>query len=237
MNLWKHVQRFVVEALELGQLKDVVRLAAALFCRIINQHGVCLIPALAVGGSWVGGQDLRVVPDGRQALVDLNAGRVVGGGEAELVAGPDDDALGALLGGEQLRDHLVDVFGAGRGPDCDVEGVDAVVEELARMGALDEVEGVSLVGAVEQSSVEVHDDEYAARLAEGRGGRQGIGHVARRGIWDAAGCSAGDDALVLRGVFEDPGPGCWRGSHSGDVIAIVGTEDIGVVEPVELSTG
>lgn len=168
MNLRKDIQRLGVEALKLGQLEDVVRLAAALLGRVVNQHSVCLVPALTVGGGRrVGGQHAGVVPDGRQALVDLDAGGVVGGGEAELVAGPDDDALGALGGGEQLRDHLVDVFGAGRGPDGDVEGVDAVVEELARVGPLDEVEGVALVGAVEERAVEVHDDEDAARLAEG----------------------------------------------------------------------
>lgn len=48
-----------------------------------------------------------------------------------------------------------------------MEGVDAVVEELAGVGPLDEVEGVALVGAVEQRAVEVHDDEDAARVAEG----------------------------------------------------------------------
>jgi hypothetical protein len=36
---------------------------------------------------------------------------------------------------------------------------------------LDEVEGVALVGAVEERAVEVHDDENAAGLAEGRRGR------------------------------------------------------------------
>lgn len=48
-----------------------------------------------------------------------------------------------------------------------MKGVDAIVEELARVGPLDEVEGVALVGAVEECAVEVHDDEDAARLAEG----------------------------------------------------------------------
>lgn len=167
MNLRKDIQRLGVEALKLGQLEDVVRLAAALFDRVVDQHGVCLVPALAVGRGRVRGEHARVVPNGRQALVDLDAGGVVGGREAELVAGPDDDALCALGGREQLRDHLVDVFGPGRGPDGDVEGVDAVVEELARVRPLDEVEGVALVGAVEERAVEVHDDEDAAGLAEG----------------------------------------------------------------------
>lgn len=167
VNLRKDIQRFGLEALKLGQLEDVVWLAAALFDRVVDQHGVCLVPALAVGRGRVGSEHAGVVPDGRQALVDLDAGGVVGGAEAELVAGPDDDALCALGGGEQLRDHLVDVFGPGRGPDGDVEGVDAVVEELARVRPLDEVEGVALVGAVEERAVEVHDDEDATGLAEG----------------------------------------------------------------------
>lgn len=167
MNLRKDIQRLGVETLKLGQLEDVVRLAAALFDRVVDQHGVCLVPALAVSRGRVRGEHARVVPNGRQALVDLDAGGVVGGRETELVAGPDDDALCALGGREQLRDHLVDVFGPGRGPDGDVEGVDAVVEELARVRPLDEVEGVALVGAVEERAVEVHDDEDAAGLAEG----------------------------------------------------------------------
>lgn len=148
VDLWQHVGRLVAEALKLGELEDVVGLAAALFGRVVDQDGVCLVPALALGGGRVGGHDAGVVPDAGQALVALDAGGVVGGGEAELVAAPDEEALGALLGGEQLRDHLVDVFGAGRGPDCDVEGVDAVVEELVSMRPLDEVERVPLVRPV-----------------------------------------------------------------------------------------
>lgn len=178
----------------------------------------------------MGSQHAGVVPDGRQALVDLDSSGVVGGGEAELVAGPDDDALCALGGGEQLRNHLVDVFGAGRGPDGDVEGVDAVVEELAGVGPLDEVERVALVGTVEERAVEIHDDEDAARLAEGERGRQGLGDVARRGIWDAAGCFTWRDALVSRGVFGEVARDGWRDSHEGvvDVVA----EAIGIVGPV-----
>jgi hypothetical protein len=62
-----------------------------------------------------------------------------------------------------------------------------------------------------------------------------LGDVARRGFWDAAGCSAGGYALVSRGVFgEDAGPCCWRGSHNGVIIAVVVREDIGVIEPVKL---
>lgn len=63
----------------------------------------------------MGGQHAGVVPDGRQALVDLDAGRVVGGGEAELVAAPDDDAFGAL-GGESSCATILSTF-SGRADD------------------------------------------------------------------------------------------------------------------------
>lgn len=234
MDLRQHVGRFVGETLKLGQLEDVVGLAAALFSRVVDEDGVCLVPALALGGGRVGGGNGWVVPDAGEALVALDAGGVVGGGEAELVAAPDDEALCALLGGEQLGDHLVDVFGAGRGPDGDVEGVDAVVEELAGVGPLDEVEGVALVGAVEQRAVEVHDDEDAAGVAEGRRQREGLGDVEGRGVGDAAGCFAGGDAPVLREVLGGESGPCWRGS--GDevvgVVEVVGREvhEVGVVE-------
>lgn len=63
-----------------------------------------------------------------------------------------------------------------------------------------------------------------------------MGHVARRGFWDAAGCFAWGDALVSRGVFGEDARAGGRGSHEGGVVivAVVMAEAIWIVGPVEL---
>lgn len=128
----------------------------------------------------------RVRPDGRQPLVALDPRIVVVQREAKLITSPDEETLGALLGGEQAVDHLVDVVGPGRGPDGDVEGVEAVAEELLGVGPLDEMEGVALGGPVEEGTVEIHDDENATRGGEGHGRGGCAEEVAGRWVWDAS---------------------------------------------------
>lgn len=78
MDLRQHIGRFVGEPLKLGKLEDVVGLTTALFGRVVNQDGVCLVPSLALGGGGMRSDNVWVVPDAGQALVALDAGGVVG---------------------------------------------------------------------------------------------------------------------------------------------------------------
>lgn len=112
MDLGQDVLGFGSEARELGYLEQVEGLAACLFERVVDQDGVCLIPAATCVGSRVRRHDAGIGPDTGEALVDLDLGVVVGRGEAKLVAGPDQEAAFALFGGEQLLDHLGDVLRA-----------------------------------------------------------------------------------------------------------------------------
>lgn len=186
MNLGQDMGRLGLQAGELGHRQDVVGLAPALLARVVDQHGVGLVPARAGGGVRVGGPDARVVPEAGEPLVHLDAGVVVVAREAEAVAGPDDDAARALVGREELGDHVVYVLGPRGRPYRQVERVEAVLEEAPGVGALDEVRRAPGRGPVEEGAVEVEDDEDAARLGEQRGRREGLRQVVRGGGGDAA---------------------------------------------------
>src|SRR4051794_5926243 len=122
----------LLAAEELGYLNGVVRLAPRLLLAVVDEDRVALAPGpvLAVAGR-VRRADDGVAPDAAEPLVALPPGRVVLGGQAEAVAAPDgDDAAALLRGRQELGAHGVDVVRARRGPDHDVEGVNAVGQEL-----------------------------------------------------------------------------------------------------------
>ncbi|GKT85079.1 LOW QUALITY PROTEIN: elongation factor 1-gamma [Colletotrichum tofieldiae] len=204
VDLGHHVARLVCVAKEFGDLEEVVRLAARLLERVVDEHGVGLVPAAAVCGVRVRRLHVLLTPDHIQALVDLHAQLVVGVRQAEAVAAPDGEdaaavrapvglatAARAAAGGaqEELVAHGLDVARTGRGPDDDMEGVEAVLQEAPGVGPLDEGGCLAAVRAVEEGAVEVHDDEDGARggeegrrdvsAAEVIGGR--IGDTAGRG--------------------------------------------------------
>ena len=114
MNLGQNMGRLSLQARKLRNGQDIVRLAPSLFPRIIHQHGIALIPAAAIRKFRMGRSNLGLAPDDGQPLVHLHAGVIVGLGKAKLVACPDDNTLLALLGSEQLRDHVVHVLGTRR---------------------------------------------------------------------------------------------------------------------------
>lgn len=197
MHLRKYVGVFGGKPCELGDLKQIEGFGACLFQRIVEQNGVGLIPAAANGSVWVRIHDLWLRPHGGQALVDLYARVVVCRREVEAIARPDEQTPLALLGGEQLGDHPVDVFGPRRRPDGNVKGVEAVGEELARVGTLDEVEGALLVRTEQEGAVEVYDEEHATRFRQGDGLEEGLRDVMLRRIGHAARGLARGQALSI----------------------------------------
>lgn len=62
-----------------------------------------------------------------------------------------------------MRNHLLHIVRPCGGPDCNVEGVEAVGEEVARVRTLDEVGGAAAGWTIEEGAVEIDDDQYTAR--------------------------------------------------------------------------
>lgn len=175
VHLRQHIQTFVPRELRDGQ--DVERLAPPLLQRVIHQHGICLIPLSPRRRSRMRPLQPLIGPNPRQPLIALHPRIVIRRRQAEGIPCPDEHAALDLGRTQELVDHVTDVVRAGGGPDDDVEGVEAVGEEVAGVGALYEVGGAFPGGAVEEGAVEVDYDEDTARGGEEGGRTECLGEV------------------------------------------------------------
>lgn len=169
MNLRQDVSRLVLHAGELGHGEDVVGLAAAFLVRVVDEDRVRLIPDATRGGSRVRCLDFGTAPHERKALVALDSGVIIGTRESETISSPDNDTTAPLLSCEEAGKHYLNVFRTSRGPESDVEGFKAIIDKFAGMGAFDIVGGLAAKRAIEESAVEIKDDENPSRAIEDGG--------------------------------------------------------------------
>ncbi|TLD25442.1 hypothetical protein PspLS_05765 [Pyricularia sp. CBS 133598] len=148
VNLGQNLGGLSEVADKLGHADEVVRLAAGLLDRVVDEDGVALVPALALGKAGMRDRDLWVQPQSGQALVDLDALGVV-----------VDEAVPLRLVRDQVVDHGADVGRLGRRPDGNPEAREEVVEKGQCVRSGDE--GLGVLGrAVEEGAVQVQDDQY-----------------------------------------------------------------------------
>lgn len=208
MDQRQYLGRLMDVAQELGYRNEVVRLAARLLDRVVDEDGVALVPAVALAELRVGGGDDGVVPQAGEALVALHAAVEVVGREAEALAAPDGDDALELPRRQQLAAHGVDVLCARAAPHDDPEGVDAVLHEAAGVRARHNVRRAAPARPVHHRAVEVDHHEHRPRRRQPHRRERRPQQVLRRRLRYAARLLARGHLLVprLAGAVATPRP-------------------------------
>ena len=159
MNLRQNVIALMQVTKILRGFNEIMRLSTSFLSRVINENCIGLVPSTALVVPRMASSNLPIIPDLAQPLIALRSQIVILLAQTESISSPYCSDLLPNIRCKNGVAHGINICGLSRRPNNNCECIDAVFEEGLGVGSHAEIGGVQLVGSVEESAVEIDDNE------------------------------------------------------------------------------